>query len=52
MNYSIGPRRSGDIEKIYANSNLIKEQLGWEAKESLEDALKSAWNWQKRKKVK
>ena len=50
VNYSIGPRRSGDIEKIYANSNLIKEQLGWEAKESLEDALKSAWNWQKRKK--
>ncbi len=50
VNYSIGPRRSGDIEQIYANSNLIKEQLGWEAKESLEDALKSAWNWQKRKK--
>ena len=44
VNYSIGPRRSGDIEQIYANSNLIKEQLGWEAKESLEDALKSAWN--------
>ena len=52
VNYSIGPRRSGDIEQIYANSNLIKEQLGWEAKESLEDALKSAWNWQKKKKVK
>ena len=50
VNYLIGPRRNGDIEQIYANSNSIKNQLGWEAKESLEEALKSAWNWEKRKK--
>lgn len=49
LNYSIGPRRNGDIEQIYANNNLIKDQLGWEAKESLEEALKSAWNWEKSK---
>jgi len=50
INYSIGARRSGDIEKIYANGNLIKAKLGWAPKESLEVAMKSAWNWQKRKK--
>ena len=49
INYSIGPRRSGDIEQIYANSSLVKAKLGWEAKESLEQAMKSAWDWGKRK---
>ena len=49
VNYSIGPRRCGDIEQIYANSNLIKEELSWEAKESLEEAMKSAWAWEKQK---
>ena len=49
INYSIGPRRSGDIEQIYANSNLIKEELSWQAKESLEEAMKSAWAWEKQK---
>ena len=49
INYSIGPRRDGDIEQIYANSNLVKEKLGWEAKETLEEAMKSAWDWEKQK---
>ena len=47
IHYSIGQRRNGDIEQIYANSDLIKEKLGWEAKETLEEAMKSAWNWEK-----
>jgi len=47
VKYSIGSRRSGDIEKIYANANLIQEKLGWKAKESLEESMKSAWNWEK-----
>ena len=50
INYSIGARRSGDIEQIYANGNLVKTKLDWEAKESLEKAMKSAWEWEKRKK--
>ena len=49
INYSIGPRRDGDIEQIYANGSLVKAKLGWEAKESLEKAMKSAWDWEKRK---
>ena len=49
INYSIGPRRSGDIEQIYANGNLVKIKLDWEAKESLEKAMKSAWDWEKLK---
>jgi len=49
INYSIGPRRNGDIEQIYANGNLVKTKLSWEAIESLEQAMKSAWDWEKRK---
>ena len=49
INYSIGPRRSGDIEQIYANGSLVKTKLGWEAKETLEQAMKSAWEWEKQK---
>jgi len=49
INYSIGPRRDGDIEQIYANGSLVKSKLGWEAKETLEQAMKSAWEWEKGK---
>jgi UDP-glucose 4-epimerase len=49
INYSIGSRRDGDIEQIYANGSLVKSKLGWEAKESLEKAMKSAWEWEKLK---
>ena len=49
INYSIGPRRDGDIEKIYANCNLVKEKLAWEAKETLQQAMISAWEWEKLK---
>ena len=48
INYSIGQRRDGDIEKIYANNSLVKEKLGWEAQETLEQAMKSAWDWEKK----
>jgi UDP-glucose 4-epimerase len=49
INYSIAPRRSGDIEQIYANGSLVKNKLDWEPKESLEKAMKSAWEWENKK---
>jgi UDP-glucose 4-epimerase len=49
VNFSIGQRRSGDIEEIYANCNLVKSQLTWETQKSLEEAMKSAWKWEKKK---
>ena len=47
ISYSIRPRRDGDIEQIYANGTFAKEELNWEAEESLEQAMISAYNWQK-----
>ena len=49
INYPIEPRRDWDIEQIYANVSLGKVKLGWEPIESLEQAMKSAWNWKKLK---
>ena len=47
----IGTRRGGDIEQIYANGSLVKARLGQEAKETLEEAMKSAWDWEKQKQI-
>ena len=48
INYQIGERRQGDIEKIYANCKLAKIELGWSPEKSIEDALLDAWNWAKK----
>ena len=47
LNYSIGDRREGDVEKVFADAAKVKAAIGWEAKRSLADALKDAWNWEK-----
>jgi UDP-glucose 4-epimerase len=44
--YRFGPRRSGDIVKIYAGIKKAKIKLNWTAEKSLEDSLKDAWRWQ------
>ncbi|MDQ3393735.1 MAG: UDP-glucose 4-epimerase GalE [Bacteroidota bacterium] len=46
LNYSIGDRREGDIEKIYANVDKAQTLLGWKAEHSFEEALTDSWRWQ------
>ena len=46
VNYRIVPRRSGDIEKVWADTKLANEELGWKAETSLAETLRSAWNWE------
>ena len=46
LNYQIVGRRAGDIEKVWANPERANKVLGWKAGTSLEDTLRSAWNWQ------
>lgn len=48
LNYKIVDRREGDIEQIWAQPDKANNVLSWTAKESLEDTIASAWNWQKR----
>lgn len=46
LNWSIGPRRPGDVEKIFASSDKAAQLFHWHTRFSLEDALRDAWNWQ------
>lgn len=46
--HKIVGRREGDIEKVWANPKHANEVLGWTAKETVEDTLLTAWNWQKK----
>ena len=43
----IGPRRSGDIVAIWADTTKVNEILGWKASRNLETMMQDAWNWQK-----
>jgi UDP-glucose 4-epimerase len=47
LNYEIGPKRPGDVVKIWADTKKINQILGWFPKYSLEDSLRDSWNWQK-----
>ena len=51
LNYEIGPRRPGDIVAIYANNDLAKSKLGWNPQYSLDDMMRTAWEWEKRLKA-
>ena len=46
--YKIIGRRAGDIEKVWADPTHANEILGWQARETLEDTLRSAWKWQQK----
>jgi UDP-glucose 4-epimerase len=46
LNYEIGPRRPGDIMAIYANNDKARNSLGWNPELSLEDMMRTAWNWE------
>ena len=47
LNYVIGPRRVGDVEKIYSNGDKTKKLLAWRAIRTTKEALTSALSWQK-----
>lgn len=44
--YKIVARRPGDIATCYADSSLANQELGWQAKKSIEQACVDAWRWQ------
>ncbi|CAN5381644.1 UDP-glucose 4-epimerase GalE [soil metagenome] len=50
LNYTVGPRRAGDVEKVYADPAKSFRLLNWKTKLSMETALQDAWNWEKKLK--
>ena len=47
LNYRIGPRRDGDVEQIFADTQKINQVLQWQAEYDLYDMMYHAWMWQK-----
>ena len=46
VTYKIVPRRPGDIDICYANSDKAYKELGWKATKTLEDMCSSTYNFQ------
>jgi UDP-glucose 4-epimerase len=47
LNYTIGPRRSGDVEQVWGDVTKAKEQLHWQTTLDIDTMMKSAWAWEK-----
>ncbi len=45
--FIIDPRRPGDPDEVYADSNKAKEMLNWQTELNIDDMCKDTWNWQK-----
>jgi UDP-glucose 4-epimerase len=46
IDYTIQPRRSGDIAECYADATLAKVELDWHAEFGLERMMQDTWRWQ------
>ena len=47
LKYKITGRRPGDIEKIWADPSFANKELGWKTLSSLDEAMKTAWDWER-----
>lgn len=47
LKYKIVGRRAGDIEKIWADPSFANKELGWKTLSSLDEAMRTAWEWEK-----
>jgi UDP-glucose 4-epimerase len=47
LNYEFGPRRDGDIIKVYGDVTKSANQLHWKAALGIDEMMASAWAWEK-----
>ena len=47
LKFKIVGRREGDIEKIWADPSFANTELGWKTMSTLDEAMKTAWDWEK-----
>jgi len=48
LNYKIVDRRAGDIVSAYADTTKANDVLGWKSQYTLDEAMKSAWDWEQK----
>ena len=47
LNYKLVDRRPGDVITAYASTKKANDVLGWKAESTLDQAMKSAWDWER-----
>lgn len=45
--YRMTARRPGDVPAVWADTTLANEVLGWKAERTLDETMRSAWEWEK-----
>jgi UDP-glucose 4-epimerase len=48
VKYTVTARRPGDIEKIWADPSLANRELKWNTEITLDEAMETAWRWEKK----
>ncbi|MEW2920247.1 UDP-glucose 4-epimerase GalE [Muricauda sp. ANG21] len=48
LNYKVVGRREGDVVQAYADTTKANRVLGWKAESTLDEAMMSAWEWEKK----
>jgi UDP-glucose 4-epimerase len=48
LNYTIGPRRPGDVVAVYANNEKARTELDWQCRYSIDDMMATAWQWEQK----
>jgi UDP-glucose 4-epimerase len=46
LNYTIGGRRSGDVEQVWGDVTKAKEKLQWQTALGIDTMMDSAWKWE------
>ena len=46
--YKLVDRREGDVVEAFADTEKANSVLGWKAESTLDEAVKSAWEWEKK----
>jgi UDP-glucose 4-epimerase len=52
LKYKIVERREGDVIAAYAETTRANDVLGWKTELTLDDAMSSAWKWEKKIRTK
>jgi UDP-glucose 4-epimerase len=48
LTYKFMERRPGDVEEVWADTELANRELGWKAERGLDEMTLSAWRWEQK----
>jgi UDP-glucose 4-epimerase len=51
LNYTIGPKRPGDVISIYSDNSFTEKTLKWKPKFNLDNMMETAWKWELEQKT-